>query len=112
MSNISNVATCGDVCTSSWVHSQLSNQEESLAQVAVSVTDDNTVAVAGAIHSPQIPVSASEPFWQDPVADLNADVRYTTRLGRVIKPVRRLIESMVQLETLLGMESLSPVIDV
>ena len=112
MSNISIVATCGDARTSSWVHSQLSNQEEPNAQVDVSVTDDDTVAVAGAIHSPQIPVSASEPFRQDPVADLDTDDRYTTRLGRVIRPVRRLIESMVQLETLLGMESVSPVIHV
>lgn len=109
MSDISNVATCGGDRTFSWVHSKLCNQEETNA-VAVSVTDD-TVAGAGA-NSSQTHVSAGEPFKQDPVADLSTGDRYTTRFGRVIKPVCRLIESMVQLETLFGMESVSPVIHV
>lgn len=44
VSNISSIATCDDDCTSSWVHSLLPNQEEPNVQVAVPVTDDDTVA--------------------------------------------------------------------
>ncbi len=46
------------------------------------------------------------------MVDGDSSNHYTTRFGRVIRPVRRLIESMAQLETLLGMESGSPVINV
>ncbi|KAI2647196.1 Gag polyprotein [Labeo rohita] len=113
MFNISNVATCNDDRTASWMHSQLpSQQEPNLPRLAVPVADDNTVAGAGADPSPSFPnpVSNSVPVMQDPVADLNTADRYTTRFGRGIKPVRRLIESMVQLETLLGLDSGSAVI--
>ncbi|RXN15876.1 ephrin type-B receptor 2-like protein [Labeo rohita] len=47
MSNISNVATCDDDRTASWVHSQLPSQQEPNSRFAVPVADDNTVAGAG-----------------------------------------------------------------
>lgn len=110
LSNISNVATCEDDRTASWVHSQMQDEQEPNAQVPVLVTDDGTVA--GANQSSQTPVSSSAPHRQVPVAGLDTGDHYTTRFGRVIKPVCRLIESMVQLESLLGLDSGSPVIHV
>ncbi|RXN02885.1 Retrovirus-related Pol polyprotein from transposon 412 [Labeo rohita] len=56
MSSISNVATCDDDRTASWVHSHLPSQQEPNSQLAVPVADDNTVAGAGADPSPQNPV--------------------------------------------------------
>ncbi|KAI5625025.1 hypothetical protein C0J50_15416 [Silurus asotus] len=106
MSNISNVATCEDDRTASWVHSQMPDQQEPNAQVPVLVTGDGTEA--GANHSSQTHVSSSVPHGQV----LNTADHYTTRFGRVIKPVCRLIETMVQLESLLGLDSGSPVIHV
>ncbi|RXN21393.1 ephrin type-B receptor 2-like protein [Labeo rohita] len=82
MSNISNVATCDDDRTASWVHSQLPSQQEPNSRFAVPVADDNTVAGAGADPSPQNPVSDSVPLLQDPVADLNTADRYSTRGNR------------------------------
>ncbi len=112
MSNISNVATCDDDRTASWVHSQLPCQQEPNPHLTVPVADDNTVAGAGADPSPQNPVYDSVPVMQGPVAGLNTADRYSTRFGRVIKPVCRLIESMVQFETLFSLDSGSTVIHV
>lgn len=51
--------------------------------------------------------------FRSPESKVDMDQRLTSRFGRVIKPVCRLIESMAQLETLLGTEPVqSPVIDV
>ncbi|KAI7793453.1 hypothetical protein IRJ41_024975 [Triplophysa rosa] len=110
MSNISGVATCGDDRTSSWVHSQLSNQSEPRSHLALPVVDDYMVASANPF--PRYPVPDSVVVTQGPVADLNAADCYSTRFGRVIRPVRRLIESMVQLESILGLDSGSTVIHV
>ncbi len=112
MSNISNVAACDDDRTISWVHSQLPCRQVPNPHLAVPVADDNTVAGAGADLFPQNTVYDGVPVVQDSIADLNTADRYSTRFGRVIKPVHRLIESMVQLETLLGLDSGSSVIHV
>lgn len=113
MSNVSNAATCNDDRTSSWVHSQLPSQQVPNSPLPVPVADDCTVAGAGAALSP--PQSLPDcvlPVVQNPVVDPNAADHYSTRFGRIIKPVCRLIESMVQIETLLSSDSGSAVIHV
>ncbi len=103
LSVTSHVAVCDDDPVAAWVSSH-SSQTVSEAHDDVSVVDFDNVASAS---SPTVSNNSS-----DPVVDSDSSNHYTTRFGRVIRPVRRLIVSMVQLETLFGMESGSPVIHV
>lgn len=105
VSDVPCVATCGNDRTSSWVFSQLSNQSEPKSQLVTPLVDDSTAA--GANPFPQNPVPT-----QGPVADLNTADRYSTRFGRIIRPVCRLIESMVQLENIFSLDSGSTVIHI
>ncbi|XP_039543416.1 uncharacterized protein LOC120490097 [Pimephales promelas] len=102
--DLSHIAVCDDDRTASWVSSH-SSPSVSEAQNDLPVDHDTVTSASFST----VPVPSSS---HDPMVDNHPDDRYTTRLGRVIKPVRRLIESMVQLETLLGIDSLSPVIHV
>ncbi|KAL1246735.1 hypothetical protein QQF64_034330 [Cirrhinus molitorella] len=103
LSVISHVAVCDDDPVAAWVSSH-SSQNEAHDDLSVIVSDTVTCA-----SSTTIPVSDN---LHDPVVSGDSSNHYTTRFGRVIRPVRRLIESMVQLETLIGMESGSRVIHV
>ncbi len=105
LSVTSHVAVCDDDPVAAWVSSH-SSQTVSEARDDVSVVDFDTVASAS---SPTVPVFNNS---DDPVVDGDSSNHYTTRFGIVIRSVHRLIESMVQLETLLGMESGSPAIHV
>lgn len=72
----------------------------------LSVVDLDTVADA-----PSSVMSVSGSSCDLVVTGVSSN-RYTSRLGRVVRPVRRLIMSMVQFESVLGRELRSPVIDV
>lgn len=91
---ISHIAVCDDDHTASWVTSHSAD-----ARIVSSVV--NSDAVDGVLSTA---VSSSSSLL-DQVVDRPSNNHYTTRLGRVIRPVHRLIESMVQIETLLGMVS-------
>ena len=72
--------------------------------------------LAGAVGVTPLSSPSSEPHVS-PVNDAHPQSsqtsdRHTSRFGRVIKPVFRLIESMAQLETILGVRPVSTVIHV
>lgn len=98
MSDISHIAVFDDDCTALWVvfHSLKLSLKHRL-----SVVDLDTVASVFFAYC-----SSSYKF------SCSCRNHLTTRFGRVIKPVCRLIESMVQLETIFSIDSGSPFINV
>ncbi len=80
LSVISHVAGCDDDPVAAWVSSH-STQTVPEAHDDVSVVDFDTVASAS---SPTVPVSSNS---NDPVVRGDSSNHYTTRFGRVIRPV-------------------------
>lgn len=107
--SLSIVGDWDDGRTASWVHDQSSRDTPSLldstppSPVSASpAPDDPTTAMDFLPTSPSPP----QPSLACPAPPLVSNVEgvLTSRIGRVIRPVRRLIESIVQLESILGAE--------
>lgn len=100
--SLSSVGECSDARTASWV------EQQSTVHFPPSEAPPALSGPGGPDIHPN-PSLASSDLSQD----LDMGRRLTTRFGRVIKPVCRLIESMVQLESFLGVDQgPSPVVHV
>lgn len=107
--SLSSVDNWDDGRTASWIHDQssfdmppLSDSPPPSSVSASPAPDDPTTAVDLLPTSPSPPQPSLA--CSDPHLVSNAEGLFTSRIGRVIRPVRQLIESMVQLESVLGVE--------
>nr|XP_061815063.1 uncharacterized protein LOC133605782 [Nerophis lumbriciformis] len=95
---------CDDGRTDSWVHEQSSFDEPQCSESAKVVSPPDS----GHIAALDPPIALSAPSLQlvpvSPPQASGAENQFASRFGRVIKPVYRFIESMVQLESILGVE--------
>ena len=105
--------------TASWVREQSPVRDEDdngSRDLTILMVPPALDGLAGAVGVTPLSSPSSEPHVS-PVIDAHpqgsqTSDRLTSRFGRVIKPVFRLIESMAQLETILGVRPVSTVIHV
>lgn len=113
--SVSSIGECDDR-TLSWIHQQSAADpvEDGILETPPIMDVPDVGGLAGDGASPDSPAAfPSHSFHSLEPENVDVDQGLTTRFGRIIKPVRRLIESMAQLETLLGVEPVqAAVIDV
>ncbi|XP_076743010.1 uncharacterized protein LOC143419570 [Maylandia zebra] len=113
--SVSSIGECDDR-TLSWIHQQSAADpvEDGVHGTPPIMGVSDLGGLAGDGASPGSPAAfPSHTFHSLEPKNVDVDQGLTTRFGRIIKPVRHLIESMAQLETLLGVEPVqAAVIDV
>uniref|UniRef100_A0A669EIA0 Gypsy retrotransposon integrase-like protein 1 n=1 Tax=Oreochromis niloticus TaxID=8128 RepID=A0A669EIA0_ORENI len=115
---VASVSSIGerDDRTLSWIHQQSAADpvEDGVHETPPIMDVPDLGGLAGDGASPDSPAAfPSHSFHSLEPENVDVDQGLNTRFGRIIKPVRRLIESMAQLETLLGVEPVqAAVIDV
>ena len=96
--------------TASWVHDQSAMDESCdsecppLSSVVASLASDSPATAVDSATALPAPTMRISPGHSNLPQAWSADVPLTTRFGRVIRPICRLIESMTQLEAILGLE--------
>ncbi|XP_027859036.1 uncharacterized protein LOC114135710 [Xiphophorus couchianus] len=95
------VCESSEVRTASWVQAQSSCESEDLPSPEGMCSASLGWAGAGAPSLPSIESHSHQGDLHD-LQDRGLGHRVTTRLGRIIKPVCRLIESMAQIESVFG----------
>ncbi|CAI5682637.1 unnamed protein product [Oreochromis niloticus] len=104
--SVSSIGECDDR-TLSWIHQQSAADpvEDGIHETPPIMGVPDLGGLAGDGASPDSPAAfPSHSFQSLEPEDVDVDQGLTTHFGRIIKLVRRLIESMAQLETLLGVE--------
>lgn len=107
--SLSSVDNWDDGHTASWVREHSSIEEPPNSDGPPSPSVAASPAAGGpetALDPPTaFPALLPQPPPAKPPQASDADGQLTSRFGRVIKPVCRLIESMAQLESILGVQS-------
>ena len=117
--SLSWVSDGSDDRTASWVREQSPVRDEDdngSRDLTILMVPPALDGLAGAVGVTPLSSPSSEPHVS-PVIDAHpqgsqTSDRLTSRFGRVIKPVFRFIESMAQLETVLGVRPVSTVVHV
>ena len=111
--SLSSVDEWADGRTASWVREQSSIDESPDSDCLPPPSEVPSPSSDGPVTAEDSPTAVSAPSPQPSPAHSNlpqasnVDSRLASRFGRVIRPVYRLIESMAQLESILGVEQSS-----